>query len=211
MMSLKEICKESISKRDHSWEESLLRALGQDPIYLVEEEPFQGPDGFSYMNISSEEGNLVNTKDFTEWSSEAGLGWVLNLKEGRAPDFVLNYGMIWNQQLRGEFVTEVKAADLKQSGDIHIHKIAEGYLPAYVRENIKSFLMANQIEESYVTLVSQGDQSPYELLFYFPSLASQGEEKDKKNLLEAIAWFLPLHYNLAWAHEKNESFHFTSL
>ncbi len=209
MQNLKTICEMPVSKRDLSWERKLFSAVADFPIYLAEETPFQGPDGLSYMHVSSEVGKEINKDDFFNWCLDSGVGVVLNLKEQKAPDFVFNYGMIWNFLMRGDFINEVPK-DLKETDETYVHEISEGYLPNPVRENIKEFLEDNKIELPQITLLSGGDQTAYELLWYFPSL-QDAEEKDQMALLEALSWFLPLDYRISWADSLEEELQFSPL
>lgn len=209
MQNLKTICEMPVSKRDVKWEAKLFDAVADHPIFLVEDQPFQGPDGFSYMHISSEKGTEINKDDFFKWCFESGVGLVLNLKEKKAPDFVFNYGMIWNFIWRGDFINEVPK-DLKETDQTYVHEVSEGFLPKNVRENIKNFLDMNNVKGAKLTLLSGGDQTAYELLWYFPEL-QDSDEKDQMALLEAISWFLPLDYRIAWADELEKDLLFKDL
>jgi hypothetical protein len=209
MSLLTELCDYPISRRDLSWEKSLSRGFLESEVFLVEDQPFQGPDGFSYMHISSEKGSPVEKDDFLTWCFESGMGLVLNLKDKKAPDYVFNYGMVWNYLLRGKFINEVPK--MKEEGDdLYVHKIEEGYLPKDVRKVIKSFLEMNKIDDVKISLVSGGDGTPYELMWLFPKLKVENET-DKTSLLEAIAWFLPLDYRLAWADSEDTELKFQKL
>ncbi len=209
MQNLRTICEMPISKRDVKWEKKLFDAIAEFPIYLVEDQPFQGPDGFSYMHVSSEAGTEINKDDFFKWCFESGVGLVLNLKEKKAPDFVFNYGMVWNFLWRGDFVNEVQS-DLVESDDTYVHELSEGFLPKEVRSVIRNFLEMNHMHEPKLTLVSGGDKTAYEILWYFKGL-QDAEEKDQMALLEAISWFLPLDYRLAWAESMDSDLLFKDL
>lgn len=209
MQNLKTICEMPVSKRDLKWEHKLFSAVADFPIYLVGDKPFQGPDGLSYMNVSSEAGTEINKDDFFSWCLDSGVGIVLNLKDEKAPDFVFNYGMVWNFLMRGDFVNEVPK-DLKETDETYVHEISEGYLPKEVRVNLRNFLEANKVVSPQLTLLSGGDQTAYELLWYFPEL-QEVEEKEQMALLEAISWFLPLDYRLAWADSLDEELQFRPL
>ncbi len=209
MQSLKTICEIPVSKRDVAWEEKLFNAIMDFPIFLAKDQPFQGPDGFSYMHISSKTGAQINKDNFLKWCFESGVGLVLNLENKKTPDFVFNYGMVWNFLWRGVFINKVPA-DLKESNDTYIHEISEGFLPKTVRKNIRIFLDTNKVNNAKLTLVSGGDKAPYEILWYFPELQKL-EEKEQMALLKAISWFLPLDYRLAWADELEKELLFKSL
>jgi len=209
MSLLNELCDYPISRRDLTWEKSLARGFSESEIFLVEDQPFQGPDGFSYMHVSSVKGTQIEKEDFLNWCFESGLGIVLNLKEKKAPDYVFNYGMVWNYLLRGAFVNEVPK--MKEAGDdLYVHKISEGYLPKDVRKVIKSFLEMNKIENTKISLVSGGDGTAYELMLHFPDLEVE-HESEKTTLLESVAWFLPLDYRLAWSETADSEFKFQNL
>jgi len=209
MSLLKELCDYPISRRNLNWEKSLSKGFLESEVFLVDDQPFQGPDGFSYMHISSEKGSPVEKEDFLNWCFESGLGLVLNLKDKKAPDYVFNYGMVWNYLLRGKFMNEVPK--MKEEGnDLFVHKISEGYLPKDVRKVIKNFLEMNKIENTKLSLVSGGDGTAYELMWHFPDFVAQ-TDADKTSLLESIAWFLPLDYRLAWADTQDTELKFQSL
>ena len=209
MSLLQELCDYPISRRDLTWEKSLSRGFSESQVFLVEDQPFQGPDGFSYMHISASQGSPVEKDDFLTWCFESGLGLVLNLKEKKAPDYVFNYGMVWNYLLRGKFINEVPK--MKEAGeDLYVHKISEGYLPKDVRKVIKTYLEMNKVENVKISLVSGGDGTAYELMWCFPDLQIENDS-EKTTLLEAIAWFLPLDYRLAWAEEEEAGLKFQSL
>jgi len=209
MSPLKELCELPISKRDLAWEKSLAKAFNDSDVFLVEDQPFQGPDGFSYMHISSERGERIDKEDFLSWCFESGLGLVLNLKEKKAPDYVFNYGMVWNYLLRGKFMNEVLEARESEE-DLYVHKISEGYLPKEVRRVVKDYLAMNKIDDAKISLVSGGDGTPYELMWCFPNTEIT-KEADKTTLLEAIAWFLPLDYRLIWADSEESDLKFQPL
>ena len=120
--------------------------------------------------------------------------------------------MIWNYTLRGVFLNPEPKAEKEQSSKknkddkILVHKIVEGYLPQSARENIREFLTLNKISECKIGLVSHGEGTDYEILWYIPK-GKNWSEKDQKSLLEALSWFLPLNYNVAWAKTDDKALH----
>lgn len=214
MNELNKLCEIKQSVRDSKWEEDFLKAFSTSEVFLKSEEPFVGPDGFSYMEMSTTEGETVYLDDFLSWCSEAGVGIVLNLKKNQTPDYVFNYGMIWNYTLRGVFLNpepnDNSQTPIPKKGEVLVHKIVEGYLPQYVRENIKEFLALNKILECKIGLVSQGEGSSYEILWYIPK-GKDWSDKDQKSLMEALSWFLPLDYKVAWAKTDDKSLYLEEL
>lgn len=210
-MTMNQLLETPSSKRDSDWEKSFLKSFIEADLYLRSDEPFQGPDGFSYMDISTEEGpQKLKVQDFLSWCSHAGVGLVVNLKSNKTPDYVFNYGMLWNYLLRQSFLNLESSDESQESNKILVHKILEGYLPQYVRENMKEFLVANKIEGAKIGLISRGDKTAYELLWFFPNNMDLNE-KDQKTLLESLAWFLPLDYRVALALEDDPTLHLEEL
>ena len=210
-MTMNQLLKTPLSKRHSDWEQSFLRAFTESDLYLRSDEPFQGPDGFSYMDISTEQdAQKINIQDFLSWCGQAGVGLVLNLKFNKTPEYVFTYGMLWNYLLRQSFLNIESSKKPKESHPVLVHKILEAYLPRYVRENIKEFLTSNQIEGVKIGLISRGDKTTYELLWYF-SNNTDLIEKDQKTLLESLAWFLPLDYKVALIREDDPTLHLKEL
>jgi len=200
------------SKRNTDWEKSFLKTFPTFDLYLKSDEPFQGPDAFSYMDVTTEKTpQKIKLEDFLAWCGHAGVGIVLNLKSNKTPDYVFNYGMIWNYLLRKTFInSDSKKTNIEDVKTLLVHKILEGYLPQYVRQNISDFLVANKIEGAKIGLISKGDNTPYEILWYFPKNQDLSEE-DEKTLLESISWFLPLDYNVAMVMKDDPSLHLENL
>lgn len=214
MSELSKLCEIKQSVRDAEWEEAFLKAFSHSEVYLKSDEPFIGPDGFSYMEMSTTEGETIDKNDFLSWCTNAGVGMVLNLKKNQTPDYVFNYGMIWNYILRGVFLNNEPEKEQPtkntESRKVFVHKIVEGYLPQYVRENIREFLALNKISECKIGLVSYGEGTSYEILWYIPK-GKNWSEKDQKSLMEALSWFLPLNYKVAWAKTDDKSLHLEPL
>ena len=212
--SLLEVLKTPSPKRNLEWEDEFLESFASTELFLRSDAPFMGPDGFSYMDVTSHEGEKkLKLDDFLAWCAHSGVGLVLNLQKNKTPDYVFNYGMLWNYLLRGSFINKKEKdsnSDNEPSDKLLVHKILEGYLPQYVRENINEFLVSNKINDTKIGLVSKGDQTDYELLFYF-SKSLKLTDKDSKTLLESISWFLPLDYNVAMALKDDKSLHLEDL
>ena len=210
-MNITQLIETPSAKRDSAWEQSFLNSFSESELYLRSDEPFLGPDGFSYMDVSTSEGaHKLKLEDFMSWCGHAGVGLVVNLKANKTPDYVFSYGMVWNYLLRQTFLNEEPEQSSPESDTLMVHKILEGYLPQYVRENIKDFLVSNKIEDTKIGLVSRGDKTAYEILWYFPKNKDLSEN-DQKALLESIAWFLPLDYKMALALQDDPSLHLENL
>jgi len=212
MSELNKLCDIKQNGRDSEWEKAFLKAFSSSEVFLKNEEPFQGPDGFSYMELSTAEGEKVDKKDFLPWCAHAGVGLVVNLKKNQTPDYVFNYGMVWNYLLRGIFLND-ESDNSKESlkgSKVLVHKIMEGYLPQYARENIRDFLALNKIFNCKIGLISRGEGTSYEILWYVPE-GENWSDKDQKTLMEALSWFLPLNYQVGWVKTNDKSLHLEEL
>lgn len=204
-------------KRDALWEQNLLEIFADSSMFMKHDEPFQGPDGYSYVAVSSvndENKESVDIKDLLNWCYETGVGLVLNLKEKKSPDYVFTNGMIWNYLLRGSFVNEIKKDQEKQNNQVQdkilVHEIAEGFLPKVVRNNIKEFLNTNGFKDIKISLLSGGQDTDYQIIWYSKDF-STFDEKTGITLLESLAWFLPGDYNMGLSKEDNPDLRFQDL
>lgn len=193
--------------RDEKWERAFLQALPSASVVVLNPEPQEGPDGWPYLFVSTE-GSKASSEPLVgilEWLKARGIGLVVNPHKA-TPDFVLSYGMVWNQRERGAFLSEVAAPTA--SGEIEIRggqevltgPPSESYLPPYARSIVKQFLLDQGIFAPKVLMVSF-DRKNYDLSFSLESLKTP-PENERSGIAEAIAWFLPAHYSLSIVSEK---------
>lgn len=211
MNSIFELLKVEQSKRNLNWEKDFLKSFVEGPLYLVNDEPFLGPDGFSYMELSTQGQEPLNFSHFLEWAVNEGVGIVLNIQEKKSPDYVFTYGMLWNYSYRGSFINEEPETPQASSDHvILVHEIHEGYFPRIVRDHVDNYLSHNKISGTEVTLLSRGEGTSYELIWYCPVFEKM-KESEITEFLRAVSWFLPADYSLGAAQEKGTQFRFTPL
>ncbi len=215
-INLDQLVSISGAKRDAAWEQNLLAVFADSSLFMVEDQPFQGPDGYSYVAVTSnkrsEGDEAIDIKDLLNWCYETGVGLVFNLKDKDAPDFVFTNGMIWNYVFRGNFVNQPpkEMKDTKEAEQFLVHEISEGYLPRLVRSHIKEFLDLNGFKEVKLSLLSGGDQTAYQIIWYSDDFL-KFSEKEGQTLLEAISWFLPSDYQMGIAKEYSEELRFSQI
>jgi hypothetical protein len=203
-MNLDEICQVPVPQRGEAWEKEFFRALVHGKIEVIDGTPKNDFDGWPYLYVrASEQGDPA--PQVLDWLSTRGIGLLLN-PEKSAPDYVINYGMIWNQKETGQFLTPTLQSTIEgsitlESGQpILAGPPHEKYLPTYVRNILREFLQAQSILMPKV-LVMSTDRINYDLCFSVESLGNP-PKAEHMGIAEAIAWFLPPHYAVALISEK---------
>ena len=140
-----------------------------------------------------------------EWLSKRGIGLVLNAKKG-TPDYIFNYGMLWNFRERGEFLTKsdprpTGSFDIQEGQQVLAGPPSSEYLPSYVRKIIYQFLKEQGVDDPRVLMVSF-DLKNYDLCFSHESLG-EPDPKEHEGIVQAISWFFPQHYSIAITSERS--------
>jgi hypothetical protein len=140
------------------------------------------------------------------WLSHKGIGLVVNGHK-MVPDYIFTYGMIWNFIETGMFLSpssqiQTGEVEYSQSQNILFGPPSEQYLPHYARDMLRLFLRNQEVEEPKVLVASSSDYSKVDLIFSLESLGSP-PQKEHSGLAQAIGWFLPPHYSIVLAEEKN--------
>lgn len=210
---LDHLLKIPVAQRDEAWEVEFLRELPKSDVRIVNETAVAGPDGWPYLLISTESApgsspNAVPDEKFlhvASWLATRGMGFVVN-PEKAMPDFVMNYGMVWNFRERGEFLTPAAKArdtklEIKDGQQLFTGPPSLAYLPEDVRVILRDFLKRQKVVEPYVLMVST-DQEVWDLAFSIESLGNP-PAREHAGIAEAISWFLPAHYSVALISERN--------
>jgi hypothetical protein len=208
---LAEHLKTSEENRNQKWEELFFKMISESSLKIMSEDPQQGPDGWPYLmtetqftlDIAPDEKIDTSQKIF-HWLSTRGIGLVVNPRRTPYPDFVFSYGMIWSFRETGYFI---KYNDLNRSSSFELNSntpITSGaptseYLPDYVKEILRNFLIDQGVFGARVLMIST-DKVHYDLCFSLESFGNP-PEVEHAGILEAIAWFLPPHYSVALVSE----------
>jgi hypothetical protein len=107
-------------------------------------------------------------------------------------------------QAAPEGVFEFKVKDIKSAGDP-----AESFLPKYVRKVIREFFLQQGVLAPKI-LAFTLDGENYELGLSQESLGNP-DQNEFQGILEAVAWFLPPHYQVAIVSEKELPIPFVGL
>lgn len=182
--------------------------LLKNPVRLLTPDPQQGPEGFPYLLVTTEqEGD--HFMDILKWCASKGVGIVINPTEESA-EYIFTFGMIWNFFSRGEFITEAsnsaatrKQLEFKNQETVMTAIPNESYWPTSARKIFKEFLLQQGLLAPKMILVldhtAKGD---VDVCFSLESLGDP-PPAEHRGILEAFSWFFPLHYSLALISEKN--------
>lgn len=197
--------------RNQVWDEKFFKMLSESDLKIMSEDPQQGPDGWPYLitetltTTRSAEEKIDSAQKIFHWLATRGIGLVVNPRRLPYPDYVFSYGMIWSFRETGLFMkynphstsTEFK---VDENAKIKTGPPSEEYLPKYVRQVVKNFLMDQGILNPRLLMVAV-DGVNYDMCFSLESLGNP-PETEHKGILEALAWFLPPHYSLALVSEQ---------
>lgn len=214
MTELDELLDIESSERDEKWEKQFFDHLVHSNLQVLSEEAHQGPDGWPYLFVKTDEHGSEPAAKVLEWLHDKGIGMAVN-PDRESPDYVFTYGMIWNFKERKEFLTPhnpQRGGQIKlDTGDkIHAGAPSEGYLPGYARNILRDFLRQQKIEAKVLVMgrlslsqaaVPDAMADHYDLCFSLESLGNP-PAAEHRGILEAISWFLPAHYSLMIASEK---------
>jgi len=212
--NLTEILAVDDDKRDANWEIQFFNALSLGNLKVLTPEPHTGPDGWPYLLADTVDSTTEDTfQKVLHWLSDKGVGLVVNPQK-EYPDYVFTYGMLWNFKETGLFfiksdkasegVFEFQMKDIKSAGTP-----TESYLPLYVRKVLKEFLLQQGIMSPKIIAFTL-DGINFDLAFSKESLGNP-EAAENQGVLEALSWFLPLHYKVTLISENELTLPFTTL
>ncbi len=201
----------SEENRNQVWDEKFFKILSESDLKILSEDPQQGPDGWPYLiteTLLTEragEERIDSAQKILHWLSTRGIGLVVNPRRLPYPDYVFSYGMIWSFRETGYFMkynAHNASSDFKieASAAIKTGPASAEYLPTYVRQVLKNFLVDQGVFTPRILMVAV-DGVNYDLCFSLESFANP-PEKEHQGILEAIAWFLPPHYSVALVSDK---------
>jgi hypothetical protein len=223
-MSLSELLAIPESERNQSWENQFFQSLCSDHVHLLFEQPQQGPDGWPYLLVESEDvyqkslnSHAVATevqanKDpesvqkILSWIATRGVGLALNPRK-EYPDYVFSFGMIWSFRETGFFYKPIDpsrksgAVELSNEKGLSYAEPSEAFLPKYVRQILKEFFRDQGLHAVKLSMISE-DQAHFDLAFSLESLGNP-PQPEHQQIAEAIGWFLPPHYSVLLVSEKD--------
>ena len=205
-MELDVLLQQPESRRDDNWEVEFLKLIVTSKVQVAEQQAKAGPDGWPYLLIKSGPQGDQPFLSIVEWAAQRGIGLAVNTHK-MVPDYVFTYGMLWNYAMNRQFVTagpspKPGTVTIAENEDMLVGAPTEEYLPQFVRKVLREFLNAQGMANPRITVLSTKDYRVVDLLFSSESL-NDLKPKDFRPMSEALAWFLPLHYNLIIGSEKN--------
>lgn len=194
------------AQRDAEWERAFFQSIVESQLEIDGGESRVGPDGWPYLFSKT---SAVATEPFAkvvEWLAPRGIGLVINAHK-MLPDYIFPYGMIWHFVQTGQFIpapdsSRPREAILEKDKKYIFGPPAESYLPKFVRKVMREFLGAQGIHDPRVLVISSEDYKNIDLVFSVESLGSP-EPGQHQAMADALSWFLPLHYSLILASEKD--------
>ncbi len=197
--------------RNQTWDEKFFKILSESDLKIMAEDPQQGPDGWPYLitetltTTRNENERIDSAQKIFHWLSTRGIGLVVNPRRLPYPDYVFSYGMIWSFRETGFFKKyngQNPSSDFKiePTSAIKTGPASAEYLPTYVRQIVKNFLVDQGVFTPRILMVAV-DGVNYDLCFSLESFGNP-PETEHQGILEAIAWFLPPHYSVALVSDK---------
>ncbi len=194
-----------VADRDFDWEDRFFVNLTQSQVRVLNPEPIAGPDGWPYLAVAtdpSEIGTVDQVQKLLAWLAQKGVGLVVNPGQ-EYPDFVFTYGMIWLFRQTGRFylrAEQVPPGEAILGAGAKFGDPDEKYLPQSVRKILADFFRDQGLYNVKILAIAQ--ERHMDLAFSLESLG-QPPQAEHQGILEALSWFLPGHYSLVLASEKD--------
>ena len=203
-LKINDLVRQPDEARDGEWEKAFFQSIIESRLTILDEAPQMGPDGWPYLQVSTDPSGEEPGYRLMEWLATRGIGLVVNPVKSY-PDYVFTYGMIWNYKERGQFLSplseEIDSGPLSYEAGEEVVAGAptDEYLPKYVRQVIGEFLGQQGIRSPKIIMLGK-DAKNLELCFSLESLGNPKAE-EHQGVAEALAWFLPAHY--CWPQKKD--------
>jgi hypothetical protein len=205
-MEILELLKVNDLDRNIDWENKFLNGFTNSDLIILDEEPKTGPDGWPYLMVKTvtDQSQGESAQKVLYWLSQRGIGAVINPKNPY-PDYILDYGMIWNFRETGLFINR-KAIPSETSEQFEIDFGKDFILdpdaktlPSYVRGVLKDFFKQQNILNPEIAQVVRPSEntnfSPINLVLNLDSLGNPSPY-EYQGIAAAVSWFLPQHYSL---------------
>lgn len=189
--------------RDEKWEDQFLQAFSASSVSLLSQDPQTGPDNWPYLMVETKKDATEPAQRVLEWLSLRGIGLVVNPHKDY-PDFVMNFGMIWNFRKTGRFIHRVPNVSTGEwTSETKLLKAgppSEEYLPGFVRKIVREFFRDQGLMDPRILMLSQ-DGNNYDLALSLESIGNP-PAAEHAGIAEALSWFLPGHYSMVLVSEK---------
>lgn len=204
-MEFNQLIQQPEALRNEEWESDFLTQFVQLKVQLDGDQAKAGPDGWPYLHVRTTGEGAEPVMQVIQWLAAKGIGLVVNAHK-MVPDYVFTYGMLWNFAETGRFADPAGARATGQADYTGKKMIfgppTEKYLPPYVRTVLRDFLRAQGFVQPRILVATTADYLETDLLLSIESIGGLAATEQRR-FAEMLGWFLPLHYSLILAGEKD--------
>jgi hypothetical protein len=187
--------------RNAQWENDFLRSFVSSNVYIEDDSVQIGPDGWPYLYLtdSKEQKHVSEDKSLNllQWAYDHGVGLVLNASKER-PDYVFNFGMIWNFIHNKTFLTETFENN-KSNAPIYVAKVSGDIIPQKPLEFIKDYIKSAGVEAPRCALITR-DKVNYDFAVGLESIGNP-PKSEHEGIAKGLSWFLPHHIPVVLIYE----------
>lgn len=203
-MTVNDILKTPEENRDLKWEQDFFNSLLNSKVKILNDDPQNGPDGFPYLLISTEDSGTEPVPKILDWLATRGIGLVVN-PQNKFPDYIFTYGMIWNFKERNRFLEPIKNEtssnlEINPGEKMFYGDPSEDFFPKYARNLLKEFFQQQGILQPRVIAISKNEVD-FDICFSLDSM-SKPDPKEHQGIAQAISWFFPFNTPIVLLEEK---------
>lgn len=218
-------------QRSDEWVERFLAAIPSAALRCSEERVFNGPDGFLYFGLylpkSGEQFTAISLENVLTFCCQEGLGVAVFGDSDEEPEWVFNYGSVWNYSIHKSFYQNPFANTIDDSSDapkesddteepaeptsesVLIAQPSEEFLPLFVRAVLMRDLHQQTVDNPAMLMMVVPNGNQYLVFNIFPE---DFEKEHFEFIQQYIMWALPQGYAIATVPTDSELVeHFTSL
>lgn len=198
-----------LEERNNEWVAQFIDNIAEANLEVSEPEIIMSTEGFPYFNLRTVEAGenfqAYVIKQKLPILLKNGFGVAINTTKEN-PDWMFSYGDILNFAIRDEFYTDDHHFSLNNGDfiigsdeEILVGQPSEDILPTYARHQIREFLNYSGVKNPMVMLIARNytdEASVTQDLVFNITPKNFANEKEYKQAMNTISWFLPKHYSL---------------
>jgi len=198
-----------LEERNNEWVAQFIDNIAEANLEVSEPEIIMSTEGFPYFNLRTVEAGenfqAYVIKQKLPILLKNGFGVAINTTKEN-PDWMFSYGDILNFAIRNEFYTDDHHFSLNNGDfiigsdeEILVGQPSEDILPTYARHQIREFLNYSGVKNPMVMLIARNytdEASVTQDLVFNITPKNFANEKEYKQAMNTISWFLPKHYSL---------------
>lgn len=198
-----------LEERNNEWVARFIDNIAEANLEVSEPEIIMSTEGFPYFNLRTVEAGenfqAYVIKQKLPILLKNGFGVAINTTKEN-PDWMFSYGDILNFAIRDEFYTDDHHFSpnngdfiIGSDEEILVGQPSEDILPTYARHQIREFLNYSGVKNPMVMLIARNytdEASVTQDLVFNITPKNFANEKEYKQAMNTISWFLPKHYSL---------------